>query len=447
MFAIPEYEEELEKDEQKKNLLNQSKYLPEVIVSITTHGCIKLVKNSHLPIESSRYTGIERFKFKEKIEDSKIILVNTAPIGSINFTTSSTLEICNTTLLEGFNKHITTKKTKETKNILESITSVITNLCEKVLRRQSPVPAQNPTSSQSPTTTFVEEYLIYLQELDRRANFDVFKELFDRNYTSKNIEITIDNIREELSKKQKSGKIGKNVDIEQLAKSEYYKKLYIDWFEETYGVQVIKNGDSVIEKYYSASVYERKNKPEHDYNIQVLNSSSKSLITDLNIQPVQENPEKKYSDITKEDKETYYSTKLSDIINHLNSNGAKKIIIFDFTCAVISENNTQVEDQMKILCIRRKEEKKYENNKTQTQKRKRESTKENEPKNAKRKVIGQLKTEIPTNYSVKYKRRAKKLNRVVRRNNVTRKIIRNKSLNDLSKQTKSNRIMFNHSAH
>ena len=363
---LPPYEPEEEEEEVSPQL--SKKYPKKVIVSITTHGGIKLLTNTNIAIERrSNFSKIKRFTFQEKIPNSKIILVNTAPIGSINFTKPTILDICNRRLLEEFNKHINTTNTKNTTNILKSINSIIKKLYKKILPTRSPSLSSStptPTSSQSPTTQFVKSEIPFLQELDRFDNFDVFTKLFDTHYKSKNIEITKENIEKRYLEKQRRGEINSGDDIPKLIQNEYYKKLYVDWFEETYGVQVIKNNDLVIEKYYSASVYERENNPKHDFNIEVLNSSSKSLITDLNIQPVKDIPEKIYSDKTKEKKETHYFTKLSDIINHLNSNGAERIIIFDFSCAVISkgEESIEVEDTNEILKIRMKEKKRNETN-------------------------------------------------------------------------------------
>jgi hypothetical protein len=373
---LPPYEPEEEEEEEVSSQLSK-KYPKKVIVSITTHGGIKLLTKKSIAIERSNFSKIKRFTFQEKIPNSKIILVNTAPIGSINFTNPTILNICNRRLLDEFNKHINTKKTTD---ILKSINSIIKKLYKKILPTQSP----SPTSSQSPTTQFVKSEIPYLQELDRLDNFDVFTKLFDTHYKSKNIEITKENIEKRYLEKQRRGEINSDDDIPKLIQNEYYKKLYVDWFEETYGVQVIKNNDLVIEKYYSASVYEREKNPKHDFNIEVLNSSSKSLITDLNIQPVKVNPEKYYSDKTEEKKETQYSTKLSDIINHLNSNGAEKIIIFDFSCAVIikDEELIEVEDKNEILKIRTKEKKRNETN-ILRRKRKRSNSNSNSSKKSK----------------------------------------------------------------
>ena len=163
------------------------KFPSKVIVSVTTHGNLNLLTKD-VAIERSK--RLERVTFRSKTPNAKVIIVNAAPIGSLNYLRGEDATTCNTKLLEEFEKHV---RSKNTNRIVKSINGIF-----KRFFLSRPSVDSSPSVSSTSTTHFVGDVVPYMQEYSRYANFDLFKTMLDELYTSQNIEITKENIRKRI---------------------------------------------------------------------------------------------------------------------------------------------------------------------------------------------------------------------------------------------------------
>jgi hypothetical protein len=307
------------------------KFPEKVIISITVHGGMQLIENG-------RSKSLERVTFNGNSTDSKIIIVNSTSFGVSNYFSNEDAHHCNTTLLKEFEKHL---KSKESKTIMKSINDIFLGLFYQSTKRSS-----------SSTTKFAEKTAPLIKEHAKKT-FDVFAKFFDDNFTSKKKKITKTNIRKYHKSTKREEIKKKEVDINELTTDTYFERLYMDWFEKSYDVQVIKNTETYIQKYYEVFEEDRNADKSggHDWNIRVLNSkNSTSLLTDMNI------PREIREYGKNREEKAVYSTTLSAVIDYLSMNGAKKIIIFDFSCANIrNTDNKEIKRSREIISIYKRE--------------------------------------------------------------------------------------------
>jgi len=256
-----------------------------VLLSISTHGEYMLDKKCKSTSSSS--CTLEKFVFKEKIPDSKIILITATPIGVSNYREKEMSELINTKLLENFHHY---NSSHHGENITKK--TVIEKIFPFFLKKVK------SSSFSSPSTSFVQSIVPTLRFYDEKMNEEILK---DRHLDS-----------------------------------DYYE--YFAGYDRSYNVQIKKTNDIILDKYFFASKSEKESSTE-DFNIKILNISENNDLYQI----FQGTHRKEYS------------VNLSEIIDFLNSHGAKTIIIFDFTCSSILGTSEYIKSPRTLRKIRRQE--------------------------------------------------------------------------------------------